>query len=85
MSDGRTCIPVEVGPDGPHDGFVDYLLRLGCTVVDRGGGRFDVCVSYPETVDDEAAALAEWCASWSRAHRSPCTVGPAQGSVVQAS
>jgi hypothetical protein len=64
----------EIGPEEPRDGFVDYLLRLGCTVVDRGGGAFDVHVRFPETVDDEALALAEWCASWSRAHASSCIV-----------
>jgi len=52
----------------PHEGFVDYLLRLGCTVVEYGNGALDVSVTYPETVDDEAAALTEWCASWSAAH-----------------
>jgi hypothetical protein len=70
---------VQIGPHEPRDGFVEYLLRLGCTVTDRGGGTFDVCLNFPETVDDEAAELAEWCASWSLAHTSSCTVHSAAG------
>ena len=58
---------VQINRDEPHDGFVDYLLRLGCTVGDRGGGTFDVRVTYPETVADEATAVVEWCAAWSPA------------------
>jgi hypothetical protein len=52
----------------PRESFVDYLLRLGCTVVEYGNGAFDVSVTYPETVDDESAAVSEWCASWTAAH-----------------
>jgi hypothetical protein len=51
-----------------HDRFIDYLQRLGCTVNVRGAGTFEVSVTYPETVDDEAAAIAEWSASWSDLH-----------------
>jgi hypothetical protein len=54
----------------PGATFVDYLLRLGCTVVEYGDGAFDVSVTYPETVHDETAALTEWCASWTAAHPS---------------
>ena len=54
----------------PHDRFVDYLLRLGCTVVSYGNGAFDVSVTYPDTVDDETGAVTEWCASWTAAHPS---------------
>ena len=64
---------VEIGPEAPRDAFVDYLLRLGCTVTDRGD-VFAVRVRFPDTVEDEAVALAGWCASWSRAHASPCIV-----------
>jgi hypothetical protein len=65
---------VEIGPEERLDGFVDYLRRLGCTVTDRGGGALGVRLRFPETVDDEAASLAQWCASWSRAHASSCVV-----------
>jgi len=59
----------------PGATFVDYLLRLGCTVVEYGDGALDVSVTSPETVDDETAALTEWCASWTAAH-------PAEPAVV---
>jgi hypothetical protein len=70
LNNGAIHLLVELDPDEPRDGFVDYLLRLGCTVTDRGGGAFAVQLRFPETVDDEEAALARWCASWSRTHAS---------------
>jgi hypothetical protein len=63
----RADLRVQVDPRAQH-GVVDYLHRLGCSVDDRGGGILEVRVSYPETVEDEEAAIAEWCASWSAAH-----------------
>jgi hypothetical protein len=73
LNGAGTHVLVEIGPEAPRDAFIDYLLRLGCTVTDRGG-VFAVCVRFPDTVEDEAVALAEWCASWSRAHASRCIV-----------
>jgi hypothetical protein len=48
--------------------LIDYFLRLGCTVTKLDDGRLDVSVAYPETVDDEETALAEWCESWTAAN-----------------
>jgi hypothetical protein len=57
-----------LNPGTPQGGLIDYLLRLGCTVTPRDDGRLDVSVTYLDTVDDEEAALAEWCGSWAAAH-----------------
>jgi hypothetical protein len=59
---------IEIDPCEHHSRFVDYLHRLGCTVDERGTGIFDVRVTHPGTVEDEQAAVAEWCASWSSVH-----------------
>jgi hypothetical protein len=61
-------VHVKVDRSEQHSRFINHFHRLGCTVNDRGAGIFDVRVTYPETVDDEAAAIAEWCASWSTVH-----------------
>ncbi len=75
---------VELRDKATHESFVNYLLRLGCTVNDLGEGRFEVSVTYPETVDDEADAITAWCAVWSQAHApSRADVHP-QGSVTKA-
>lgn len=63
-----TSVRVQLDPSDDHDRFADYLRRLGCTVVARGAGTFDVSVAHPETVGDEAPAIAEWCESWSAVH-----------------
>ena len=81
MSEGAMRVRIQIDQSERQDGFVDYLHRLGCTVSDCGAGRFDACVTYPETVDDEAAAIAEWCAAWSLAHAPSraviCSIGGA--------
>jgi hypothetical protein len=65
----REILEIEISPAHALDAFVDYLHRLGCSVESRGNGRLIAFVTFPETVDDEPAALREWCRSWSRAER----------------
>ena len=64
----RASVRLQLGFSDDHDRFADYLRRLGCTVVDRGAGTFDVSVVYRPSVGDEAPAIAEWCESWSAVH-----------------
>ena len=59
---------VEIDPCEQHSQFVDYLHRLGCTVDECGAGIFDVRVTHPGTVENEQAAITEWCAAWSGVH-----------------
>jgi hypothetical protein len=59
---------VKIDRSEQHSQFVDYLHRLGCTVDECGAGIFDVRVTHPRTVEDEKAAIAEWCAAWSSVH-----------------
>lgn len=73
MSD-REVVQIEVVPAQALDAFVEYLHRLGCSVEKRGNGRLIAFVTFPETVDDEPAALREWCESWSRAGRAAVVV-----------
>ena len=47
---------VTLGAAAPQASLVDHLRRLGCTVTRVDAGTFDVCIAYPDTVDDEAAA-----------------------------
>ena len=57
--------------------FIDYLLRLGCTVTRLDAERFEVCVTYPDTVNDEEASLIEWCGSWTARRSAPVRLVPA--------
>ena len=64
----RASVRVQLRLSDDHDRFANYLRRLGCTVVDRGAGTFDVSVVHRQSVGDEACAIAEWCESWSAVH-----------------
>lgn len=68
---------IEIIPAHARDGFVNYLHKLGCSVTRREHGRLFAVVTFPETVDDEAVALREWCESWSRSDRSALVVDEA--------
>ena len=61
------------------DQFLDFLRRLGCTVVESDADVFDVSVAHPETVEDETAAIMEWCTTWSSAHAPASAVVTASG------
>jgi hypothetical protein len=56
-----------LNPDTSDRELVDYLRRLGCTVTRLDDERIEVCVEYPDTVEDEDASLADWCGSWTSA------------------
>lgn len=59
---------IEVRPVEAVDHLVDYLSRLGCRV-ERRAPRLAVTVTFPDTVEDEAASMREWCDSWSSDRR----------------
>ena len=63
------------------DQFIDFLRRLGCTVVESDGGVFDVSVTHPESVEDATDAITEWCTAWSNAHAPASAVVTASGNV----
>jgi hypothetical protein len=73
MSD-REAMLIEVVPKHASDGFLDYLHRLGCSVETYDDGLFGVFVTFPETVDDEAESVREWCESWSQGGRAALLV-----------
>ena len=66
MDEVGVRLPVIAKIEKPQavDNLVDYLSRLGCRVERRVSG-LSVCVAFPETVEDEAASVREWCESWS--------------------
>jgi hypothetical protein len=59
---------LKLNPGTARRELIDYFLRLGCTVTELEDGRLDVSVTYLDTVDDEEAALNEWCESWTTAN-----------------
>jgi hypothetical protein len=59
-----------LNPGTPHGELIDYLRRLGCTVTQLDDERLEASVTYPDTVEDEDASLAEWCRTWT-ARRHP--------------
>jgi hypothetical protein len=65
---------VTLGAAAPQASLVDHLRRLGCTVTRVDAGAFDVCIAYPDTVDDESAAATEWCRVWAARHDTPVRV-----------
>lgn len=55
---------IRIAPPSSQGDFGDYLRRLGCTVTRLDETTLEVCVTVPETVEDEQSALNEWCRSW---------------------
>jgi len=55
---------IRVAPLSSRDDLTDYLLRLGCTVTWLDGQMLEVCITHPDTVEDEPSALEEWCRAW---------------------
>lgn len=68
---------VKIGFPQTQREFVDYLLRLGCTVTRLDEETLEVSVTYPETVADEEAELAEWCRIWASARGTRLELAPA--------
>ena len=55
---------IRVAPLSSRGDFTHYLLRLGCTVTWLDEQMLEVCVTHPDTVEDEPSALEEWCRAW---------------------
>lgn len=70
--DGTTLITFS--PRAAEAELVAYFERLGCSIASDGTGRLRVCVTYPETVENEHDAIRAWCAAWTRAGRGELAV-----------
>jgi hypothetical protein len=55
---------IQIAPGSSPGDFVDYVLRLGCTVKWLDDKTVEVRVTHPETVEDEPGSLMEWCRAW---------------------